>query len=560
MKGAQIGFSAGVIYPAIGYIISNSPGNSYLSVGHDDLIEEAMSKVDKVIDNSGIRHLIRSDVQRARKSKTGDTNKKKEFAGGYLIIGSANNHKVLRQRDLQFGFIDDYESIKQGSKESGSTKKLIEQRFAAYADKSKIFYISTPELKSTSNIYPVFMEGDQRKWKVPCPCCGVPIELKWSYTKENGDPAGIYWKTDNNDALDVSSVGYICQECGGFFDDRNKYEMNMNGFWEPTAKPLREGNYSYHISALNAPAGMYQWAHYVSDYLDATKDGKTDERKYKTFVNLCLGEPYEASAENIKASKLEETNIRSYSLGVVPEGLSKSDGNGEIVLLTCAADMNGVVDDARLDFEIRAWTETGSSYSIYHGSIGTFIPRENTIKNKVDRDRWTYEHNKHNSVWPEFEKVLDNIYLSDQGRKFKIGCSGLDTGHYTNYAYTFLDKTNCQNVYGLKGDKESVVRKINVDAPYFKPGRERPNLYLVDVSLVKDVVANQIRLKWDKFSDPNQPPGFVNFPLPAEGKYLYRNYFMHFESEKRVVTEDKDGNVQYVWKKVNAVAQNHFWD
>jgi hypothetical protein len=59
-----------------------------------------------------------------------------------------------------------------------------------------------------------------------------------------------------------------------------------------------------------------------------------------------------------------------------------SDGNGRIVLLTCAADMNGKVDDARLDFEIVAWAKSGASYSICHGSIGTFIPRENSLKEK----------------------------------------------------------------------------------------------------------------------------------------------------------------------------------
>jgi len=559
MKGAQIGFSAGVIYPSIAWLIANAPGNAYLSVGHDDLIEEAVAKIDNVIDNSGLRSFIKSAVARKRKAKTGDTNKKKEFAGGYIIIGSANNHKILRQRDLQYGFIDDYESIKQGSKESGSTKKLIEQRFAAYAGKEKIAYISTPELKATSNIYPAYLEGDQRKWMVPCPCCGDYIELKFKTEASDGSAAGMYWKTDKGGHLDRRSVGYICQSCSSFFDDSRKQDMNINGIWRPTAQPSREGYLSYQISALYAPPGMYSWSHYVNDYLDATRDGVTDEKKYKTFVNLCLGEPYEPAGENIKASDLEVNNIGSYNIRSVPESLSIKDGNGEIIILTCAADMNGTVDDARLDYEVRAWSATGSSYSVLHGSIGTFVPRENTVKNKTDRERWTYEYGRPNCVWYEFEKILNASWVSDTGINFRIAVTGLDTGHHTIHAYSFIDRTNCRNVFGVKGDKESTIRKHNVDAPYFRPARERSSLFILDVSLIKDVVSQQMKLKYNK-DDGKQPPGFINFPIPSDGLYLYKNYFVHFESERREVVEDRNLGVHYVWKKVNSAAQNHFWD
>jgi len=54
MKGAQIGFSTGVIEPGIGWIISQNPGNILLLTGHSDLSEEAIQKVDHMIDSCGL--------------------------------------------------------------------------------------------------------------------------------------------------------------------------------------------------------------------------------------------------------------------------------------------------------------------------------------------------------------------------------------------------------------------------------------------------------------------------------------------------------------------------
>jgi len=45
MKGAQIGFSTGVIEPAIGWIIAESPGTTMLLTGHSDLSEEQLLKL-----------------------------------------------------------------------------------------------------------------------------------------------------------------------------------------------------------------------------------------------------------------------------------------------------------------------------------------------------------------------------------------------------------------------------------------------------------------------------------------------------------------------------------
>jgi len=549
-KGAQIGASSGVLIPVQLWMIKNDPSNTYFLVGSPNLIEKATEKLDIGIDNAGLRKYIKPQVMRKRAQKSGDTNNKKEFSGGYIHIGSANNHKDIRDVSLKYGLFDDWESVKGKSKESGNTAKLLEQRFAAYQDVHKICYVSTPELEDSSNIEQVYLLGDQRVYLIPCPCCGEYIELKWSI--EGG---GITWKLDDNGKVISESVGYICQKCGGFFNDKNKQELLNLGYWQPTAEPSKPGYYSYHISSLYAPIGMFDWEHYVNDYIEANPEGQPrNEDLWKTFVNVVLGETYKNPTMDLKANQLQR-NVRQYEIGTVPEKMSIADGNGKIVLLTFACDLNGKVEDARLDWEIVGWSENGTSYSINHGSIGTFIPNESGKKNKVVRESWTYDHNKQNSVWPELNKILGADYLTDTGRKMKILISGIDTGYCELQAFTYIDSSNFW-VVGLKGDKEDKYVNRHVEQANFKVGLSRSKLFMVRVGRIKDNLAALMKLKWDSGNDEVQPNGFMNFPTPSNGKYLFQNYFSHFESEVRKT--DKEGN--YIWEKKTATSQNHLFD
>lgn len=560
MGAAQFGKTASIIIPVIGYIIANDPGNIIMTVGHEDLIEQAMSKIDAMLDTTGLRSLIRPQAQRAKSQKSGDTNYVKEFPNGYFKISAASNPKIWRQVDYKFGLIDDYEAVKGKSKVAGSTRDLIQKRFTAYDKTKKILYVSSPELKQASNILEVYNYGDQRKFMVPCPCCGAFIELKWSTLTKNNETAGITWQVDEENRLIPDSVGYTCQECGRFFTDQNKNDFVNKGYWQPTAKPFKPDFRSYHMSCLYSPHGMSDWEHYVYKWLECHPPNKARiESKYQSFLNLDLGEPYEQVGETIDANQLQQ-NIRNYEIGIIPEKLSQQDGNGSVVLLTCAADMNGKVDDARLDYEIVAWSENGSSYSIIHGSIGTFIPMEGSKRFKEDRVKLTYEHKQQNSVWPLFEKIISQVFMTDTDRRMKISVTGLDTGHYTIQAYGFVDNSNC-NVVGLKGEGDGIYRRFGIDLPTFRNAKERKKLYILEVGQIKDRLSELIRLKYDAGNDDSQPYGFMNYPVPSGGLYLYQNFFVHYQSEQRYVVESKTGEgVSARWGKTPSNIPNHFFD
>lgn len=553
MKGAQIGFSTGVIEAGIGWIVSQNPGNILFLVGHEDLISDAMNKVDRMIDSSSIRHFIRSNSNRAKNNKSGDTDQRKDYPGGYLKLGIAN-HKYLRNISMQYGFIDDFESMRSSTKESGSTQEMIEQRFAAYAKKMKLFYISTPELKATSNIHPVYLKGDQRKWHVPCPCCGEFIVLEWQIKIENTNDkfGGITYELNEENELIPESVGYTCQKCMGFFDESVKTEIIKLGKYIPTAKAVDPTFISFHISALYGSSFMYGWTKYVRQYLEACPPNKArNEKKWQTFQNLVLGEPYEPTGISIKANQLQQ-NCRPYTIGTIPEKLSLADGNGNIILITLGSDMNGLEDDARLDYEIVAHSESGATYSITHGSIGTFVNRDKESK----RERWTYRMGAERSVWTEFEKILNTTFVNDSsGKNMRIFLAGLDSGVYTNYAYQFANTTN-QRIVLLKGDDDAKPISAYSDQKTFRPSKERNDLYLTANNYTKDLLSENMQLKWNPEFNSVQPYGFMNFPFTTDEKYKYDNYFSHFEAEHKII----DDKGMFRWEKKSNRHQNHLFD
>lgn len=561
MKGSQLGFSTSVIENAIGFIIDQQPGNTLFLVGHDTVLNDAVKKIDIMIDNSGIRNKIKSVVKRARNTKSGDTDIKKEFQGGEIRFGIAN-HKTLRNLSMRFGFIDDYEAMRSSSKESGSTLSMILARFKSYDKKKKVYLISTPELKSNSNIEEAYLLGDQRKWHIPCPCCGDFITFEWEIDSKiiPNKKAGIYWKTDESGKLIDDSIGYICQSCDGFFTDKKKDDLVRSGKFIPTAVPFSPEYVSYHLPSLYAPHFMQGWKGYIQDYLL----GLSNEKVMQVFVNQGLGLPYSPKANSIDSDEILK-NIRSYDVCTVPESLSIRDGNGKIIMLTLGSDMNGTVDDdgnnyeddARLDWEIVAWTENGSSYSIDHGSIGTFVPNEKPELKKKRQGKMSYKIGVENSVWPEYDALFDKIFVSDTGRKMKLVIGSLDSGYLsTTYAYPYLDSTN-NPVIGIKGDKDETTGILK-DADYrpFKESNERRKLWILNVNHIKDVVYTQLSLKWDEKKGLPQTAGFMNFPRPSNSKYQSDNFFSHFSSEEKV----PGNNGRFVWKKKRSNIQNHMWD
>ena len=67
-------------------------------------------------------------------------------------------------------------------------------------------------------------------------------------------------------------------------------------------------------------------------------------------------------------------------------------------------------------------------------------------------------------------------------------------------------------------------------------------------------------MKLRLMQDGSQPEGFMNFPHPKDGKYLYKSYFEHYEGETRKEVTKNDEVIGFNWEKNHSQSANHFWD
>lgn len=595
-KGSQLGFSIGGIFTQMGWVMSESPGNMLFITENDDKIKEQMqNQIGQMIDCSGLADKVGSHNIREREAKgrrntsTGDTLKGIKFNGGNFYTFSGQKIGGLSSWSIKYGFYDEVERWKGNYKKAGSFLGLVEPRHKFYEKTKKLTFLTTPEILQTSNIHPLYLSGDQQSYTIPCKHCGENIELRFTTKASNGDRAGMIYQRDKNGRYIKGTAEYMCQECGGTFKEKHKFNMyeeentayrkNKNGqhseticYWRANAIPESEEYESMRISSLYSPLGFDAFEVMCKMWCEIhPPNGNPNIPKLQAFVNQYLGEPYKQRDKELNSKNLSN-NCRWYDQKVVPNKTSKEDGNGDIVLLTCAVDLNGIMgenikeDDVRLDYEVVGWSQRGdeyvTSYSIDHGSFGTFKRSKQRDKDEKkglneDREKWTYRYGYPNSVWKKFEdEVLNREWIKEDGTRMKIGLCGIDTGNYTTYANGFVSKHKV--CIALKGDSKE--KTTFGDKSTFKIG-SKPGLYIVAGDRLKDKLAEQMALTWNPGDGVLQEEGFMNFPKRSQDKYNYQVYFVEYEGEVKRVYKDLQGNpINYHWEKKSSDARQHFLD
>lgn len=568
MKCVQSGFTAGVIVPTIVYTIGQNPCNVIFVSGSDQLVRDTVrDRLDPVIQNSGnLKELIRPNSLKKANHRTGDTDVKKEFLGGALTCLTYRPSK-LRQYSAKIILADEFDDAPRNNVTEGSIRSLLEGRTVSFGDSKKLCYISSPTTKGISNIEEVYEMGDKRKWNWECPHCKTYIPILWRVEREDGTFGGIKWELDENNELKEDTVHYECQNCNGKIEYRQKTQLNLSGKWIPTAKPVRPQYRSYSFNALCIPAGFDNWITIVYQWLKACpKNQPVDIGLLKSFTNTRLGELWEDRGVTPRSNDLMN-NVGEYEIGKIPDLTSEADGNGKIALITLACDLGGIMDivnqneDVRLDWELLAHTSNGQTYSINHGSIGTFKRskwRNNNDKNKdSDRERFTYIDGVHNSVWPIFKEIIYKPIEGESGIYYDIDVTVIDTGNFTKLANNFISGIKDRKVFGVKGRADESYLKTDRNAPLINHSKtDKGTNYIIEVELIKDKLASDMALICG--TDGTQPNGFMNFPQPFDGKYNLKNYFSHYESEHRVPLIKNDVEIGFKWKKKRE--NNHFWD
>ena len=538
MKSAQIGYTVGILENLVLYYIGCNPKQMQFVTADNALAEETVkTRIDPMIDHAGLRDKIFAQSKRKGSRATGDTTLLKEYPGGFVKFGGAKNPDSFRGRTYQVTAEDEIDTY-QDIKKEGSILSLIKNRSNAFSLTRKIFYGSTPLIKQTSKIYELYMQGDQRNYFIPCPICGEMQVLKWHGVNKDGQKYGIVFDITPDGLPDYDTVGYKCPHCQGVFKDYDKAKFLRKEVaeWRPTATPKKPRLKSYWINALYSPPGMYPWERLVEDWADCWDlklDKIKDIEKYREFRNTKQGLPFEEKGESISYDKAV-IHRRQYAKGEIDNLQAIRDTGSPILFLLCS------VDDQKnnLFVDVKGYTSGGRTYTIDFFSL-----------DGVTEDR-------NSKSWKELDKLLtDKIYLANDGKKYKIIATFIDSGKYTTYVYDFCSKFSL-GVYPIKGER-SLPGNVNIKMLSKEVlTKARCNAgYRINITTFKDAIAYRMqRLEWA--TDKHQPEWYPNFP-----ENLRDDYFKQFEAESKIDVKDpRTGKYLYsYWKQVGQ-RDNHAFD
>lgn len=499
MKGAQIGATVGVLENTIGYGIEHIKSAPMMAMTVDK--EVAQLRVDQYIMpmlfHSNLSHLIQSN-ETENLRKTGKTKDKISWAGGgFLLPFGATNANKLRSFSIQYLLIDECDGFKKSIGRDGDPVKLAMERTSSYTLTRKILILSTPLIAGNSRINEEFLKGDQRYYFVPCKKCGFKQSLKWQQiNKSTGEIYGLTFAHKKGE-IDISSIRYICENCGESHINADKYKMLNGGKWRPTTKAREFGRRSYHISALYSPVGFKAWENIVFEWAecwDIENNSVIDVDKLQVWYNNNLGIPFRAQRDKLKLSAMHAHRRTSYKFGEIPNFYAQRVCNSEIMLLTCAVD----VHKAFLAVAIFGWTEKRRAFLI---------------------DYWHFKGEcieVGSQPWQDLEDLINHkYYIDNQGRRYMIALTLIDSGYAQDVVLLFCENTS--GTIPIKGihDAQKGAQFAEFKMSETKLGLSAVN---VNVNLYKERWYSALKKPWDEHAA--QHDFCINLPVDTTEKQL----------------------------------------
>jgi len=444
--------------------------------------------------------VLAEKIAPARSRDSGNTMFSKEFPGGMVILTGANSATGLRSTPCRYIFLDEVDAFPGDVDGEGDPVTLAERRSTTFS-RRKIFMTSTPTVKDFSRIEAEYMLSDQRRYFVPCPCCGEMQWLKWGQLKyQDNDP---------------STVQYECERCCERFSESHKTGMLTAGEWRATA-PGDGKTAGFHISSLYSPLGWKSWVEVVEDFLRA----KGDAPRLKTWVNTVLGETWEEDyASKVSAEGLLE-RCEHYEPGMVPEAA---------LALTVGVD----VQDNRLAVSVWAWGREEEGWLVDHQEI--------------------YGDPARPELWKQLDEVVLREWPHALGAKLRPDVVAIDSGgHYTAEVYQYARERGRQGVVAIKGQsqrgKPPIGKATKVDVNYKGKTLKRGALvHPVGSDTVKTTLFGRL-----KHNDPGA--GYLHFHMKTTGEY-----FEQLTAEKQVLRTNRNGFPIREWVK-KASARNEALD
>lgn len=405
-----------------------------------------------------------------------NTQRRKKFPGGFLQIIGANRPGGLKSSTMRYVLLEEMDEYAGDIGNQGSPEALAKKRTSNFGRKARIFGNSTPTIEGHSPIDRNYKRGDQQKYMVACPDCGVRQCLKWGQMKW---PAGVPEK-----------AAYSCEDCGVLSSESAWKTRGYEGaYWEPTAKG-EPGVASFHLPSLYAPLGWRPWIEMAADFVAA----KDDPVALKTFVNNELAECWQDLTGQIKGAEIAKRR-EGYELRTIPRGC---------LVLAMAVDVQG----NRLEYQILGFGRGKKHWVIDYGIIDGDPAKDD--------------------VWTRLTTLRERPIENSFGVSMRVQTCAIDSGgHHTHEVYQYARLHRHVGVFAVKGASTSgkpivgrpTAMDVNHRGRVIKGGVQ---LWLVGTDTAKSLLFNYIAA--DEESVPNDR--FIRF---AEG--LNDEYFEQLTAE-----------------------------
>jgi phage terminase large subunit GpA-like protein len=510
MKSRKCGLTT-IMENAIAYYVLENPSEILYATASEELAKDwGDNKIMGVIETLGGLDRITANTSSAKSRRTGNTSDKKEFIGGKLDIMSSQSKRARRQLDKRCLFIDEVDGVEAVTTTGeGKWTEIMFGHTASWGTKRKIALFGSPTVFETSLTYEYYLQGDCRRFMVPCPYCGELIELRL-----NADKGASFGLKAETQAGEIIGAYYVCENCGEpirneqkleMFDDNPrclKYpEKEIRKYeWQPTKKPDDSAWRSYQLNALYSPIGMLTFTDVVKAREKAEAGDHVDMRSY---VNIFMGMPFKDKGSRPILSKVLEHRC-NYTRGIVPPG---------VLFLTMACDIqrgsaNNHENPPRIELEIMG---TGAGYKTWSIEYCVFI---GSLDDPYD------------GAWEELYQWLKNIngtFYNKDGTGFQIKCVLIDSGDAADgraeKVYRFCERWS-PYAYPIKGFSQLIARRNEkADIPgaaSFKKYRMAKigtaGEYVLEISTAyyKDVFFGRMNI--NATNDKPCPNGYCAFP------------------------------------------------
>jgi phage terminase large subunit GpA-like protein len=439
---------------------------------------------------------ILNTLVRPKKSRdSGNTILAKEFLGGILVLAGANSAKQLRSMAARYLFLDEVDAYPANVDREGEPCDLAIARTSNFR-RRKILITSTPTIAGRSRIETFFGQSDQCFFFLPCPRCGVYIQLL---------PEQLGWSPTL-----ARQASYRCQECQGEIFDHEKTWMLERGEWRATA--VGDGiTRGYHLSSYYSPVGWLSWTKIVRN----REQSASSPEKLQAFYNTVLGLPWADQGEVPDVDRLYERR-ESYVIGEVPEGG---------LVLTAGAD----IQMNRIEVEIVAWGRDRHSWSVDY----------RVLEGNTNQPQ----------VWEKLANLMDEEFPSFYGGALRIRKLAVDSGFNTLRVYEWVRRMGSLNVMAVKGENHTHISAF-VGPPTMidlttsgRTIRAGVRLWPINTSIGKEELYRSLRLAApDLAAGDEWPTGYCHFP--GYGKEFFEQL-----CAEQLITHTLAGRTTTRWEK-----------